>query len=66
MTVALITGVTGQDGSYLAELLLDGGYEVHGLTRDPGEQVTRGVVAHRVDLGAGGEVGDVLRSVRPA
>ena len=31
--VALITGVTGQDGSYLAELLLDKGYEVHGLVR---------------------------------
>jgi GDPmannose 4,6-dehydratase len=30
---ALITGITGQDGSYLAELLLDAGYEVHGLVR---------------------------------
>ncbi|MBT4586030.1 GDP-mannose 4,6-dehydratase, partial [Candidatus Peregrinibacteria bacterium] len=30
---ALITGITGQDGSYLAELLLDKGYEVHGLVR---------------------------------
>ncbi|HPJ82095.1 MAG TPA: GDP-mannose 4,6-dehydratase, partial [Saccharofermentans sp.] len=30
---ALITGVTGQDGSYLAELLLDRGYEVHGIIR---------------------------------
>ena len=30
---AFITGVTGQDGSYLAELLLDKGYEVHGLKR---------------------------------
>ena len=28
---ALITGVTGQDGSYLAELLLEKGYEVHGM-----------------------------------
>ena len=33
MKVALITGVTGQDGSYLAELLLDKGYEVHGIKR---------------------------------
>lgn len=33
MKVALITGVTGQDGSYLAELLLSKGYEVHGLIR---------------------------------
>ena len=30
---ALITGVTGQDGSYLAELLLEKGYEVHGMVR---------------------------------
>ena len=30
---ALITGVTGQDGSYLAELLLEKGYEVHGVMR---------------------------------
>ena len=33
MKKALITGVTGQDGSYLAELLLDKGYEVHGIIR---------------------------------
>lgn len=31
--VALITGVTGQDGSYLAEFLLEKGYEVHGIKR---------------------------------
>ena len=31
--VALITGITGQDGSYLAELLLEKGYEVHGIKR---------------------------------
>lgn len=30
---ALITGITGQDGSYLAELLLEKGYEVHGIIR---------------------------------
>tara|TARA_B100002051_G_scaffold276091_1_gene322470 strand:- start:2370 stop:3413 length:1044 start_codon:yes stop_codon:yes gene_type:complete len=33
MNRALITGITGQDGSYLAEFLLDKGYEVHGITR---------------------------------
>ncbi len=33
MKKALITGITGQDGSYLAELLLDRGYEVHGIRR---------------------------------
>ena len=33
MKKALITGITGQDGSYLAELLLEKGYEVHGIIR---------------------------------
>lgn len=46
MKTALITGITGQDGSYLAELLLDKDYEVHGLVRrvaleDPGRRFTR-------------------------
>ena len=31
--VALITGISGQDGSYLAELLIEKGYEVHGIVR---------------------------------
>lgn len=65
MTVALITGVTGQDGSYLAELLLRDGYEVHGVTRDPGETVTPGVVAHPADLAAGGEIAALVGEVRP-
>jgi GDPmannose 4,6-dehydratase len=33
MKVALITGITGQDGSYLAEFLLEKGYELHGIKR---------------------------------
>ncbi|HEY7770856.1 GDP-mannose 4,6-dehydratase, partial [Longimicrobium sp.] len=33
MKTALITGITGQDGSYLAELLLEKGYKVYGLVR---------------------------------
>ncbi len=33
MKKALITGITGQDGSYLAELLIGKGYEVHGIIR---------------------------------
>ena len=33
MKKAIITGITGQDGSYLAELLLEKGYEVHGIIR---------------------------------
>src|SRR5579864_3066324 len=43
---ALITGITGQDGSYLAELLLQKGYEVHGIVRrvaleDPEHRLSR-------------------------
>ncbi|HYY42066.1 MAG TPA: GDP-mannose 4,6-dehydratase, partial [Pyrinomonadaceae bacterium] len=49
---ALITGITGQDGSYLAELLLDAGYEVHGIVRrvameDPQRRFTR--INHLLD-----------------
>ena len=44
MRVALITGVTGQDGSYLAELLLEKGYEVHGIIRR-----TSLINTHRID-----------------
>ena len=61
MKKALITGITGQDGAYLAELLLDKGYEVHGLKRrtslfntdridhlyqDPHEQDRRFILHH--------------------
>jgi GDPmannose 4,6-dehydratase len=44
---ALITGITGQDGSYLAELLLEKGYEVHGLTRRS-SSFNRGRIDHMV------------------
>ena len=44
MKVALITGITGQDGSYLAELLLEKGYEVHGIIRR-----TSLINTHRID-----------------
>jgi GDPmannose 4,6-dehydratase len=52
MKRALITGITGQDGSYLAELLLAKGYEVHGLVRrvaleDPARRFTR--ISHLLD-----------------
>jgi GDPmannose 4,6-dehydratase len=46
---ALITGVTGQDGSYLAELLQDRGYEVHGLVRTAAPAID-GVRLHQGDL----------------
>ena len=41
--VALITGITGQDGSYLAEFLIEKGYEVHGLMRRSSSFNTGGV-----------------------
>ena len=39
--VALITGITGQDGSYLAELLLNKGYQVHGILRRSSQENTK-------------------------
>ncbi len=42
MKKALITGITGQDGSYLTELLLEKGYEVHGLMRQTGLEQIKG------------------------
>jgi len=56
---ALITGITGQDGSYLAELLLEKGYEVHGIVRrvaleDPAHRLSRlEAVRDRLKLHAG-------------
>ena len=56
MKCALITGITGQDGSYLAELLLSKGYEVHGIVRrvaleDPAHRLLRiGHILDRITL----------------
>ena len=52
MKVALITGITGQDGSYLAELLLKKGYEVHGLIRRSSQINTQRIdhIFHSVKL----------------
>jgi GDPmannose 4,6-dehydratase len=77
--VALITGVTGQDGSYLAELLLDKGYEVHGIARRT-SLFNRGRVEERVsraheegqvyelhygDMSDSSSVNRILAHVRP-
>jgi GDPmannose 4,6-dehydratase len=48
MTKALVLGVTGQDGSYLAEVLLDKGYEVHGMVRRSATGNTRNI-QHLID-----------------
>ena len=46
---ALITGITGQDGSYLTELLLAKGYEVYGVIRRSSSFNTQLIVSHRQD-----------------
>ena len=69
---ALITGIRGQDGSYLAELLLEKGYEVHGLVREPGEgagpnleAVAERLVLHRGDLGDERSLREAVAAAQP-
>jgi GDPmannose 4,6-dehydratase len=69
---ALITGITGQDGSYLAELLLDKGYEVHGMVRrssterfDRIEHLRDRITLHQGDLLDQRSLVDALRASRP-
>ncbi len=76
---ALVTGVTGQDGSYLAELLLNKGYEVHGLIRrvstfntaridhlykDPHEPGVR-FFLHYGDLSDSGQLANLIYNIQP-
>jgi len=70
---ALVTGITGQDGSYLAELLLEKGYEVHGMVRRSSserfERIAhlRGKVRlHQADLLDQSSIVNLLREVRPS
>ena len=69
---ALITGMTGQDGSYLAELLLEEGYEVHGTVRrtsveklDRIEHLTDKMVLHQADLLDQNSIMNILQDVGP-
>lgn len=79
MKKALVTGITGQDGSYLAELLLDKGYEVHGLIRrsssfntsridhlyqDPHLNNVR-LFLHYGDLSDGSNISRLIESINP-
>src|SRR5437763_13521508 len=69
---ALISGITGQDGSYLAELLLEKGYEVHGIVRRAStekferiEHLRDKVTLHQGDLLDQRSLVDALRAARP-
>jgi GDPmannose 4,6-dehydratase len=70
---ALITGITGQDGSYLAELLLEKGYDVHGMVRRAStekferiEHIRDGITLHQGDLLDQRSLVDTLRASRPS
>jgi GDPmannose 4,6-dehydratase len=70
---ALITGVTGQDGSYLAELLLDKGYQVHGMVRRSSTESFERIAhlgdrisLHQADLLDQVSLVNLLREVQPA
>ena len=74
MKTALITGVTGQDGSYLAELLIDKGYDVHGTIRRSSVDFRERIAhleghphfhLHYADLGDSMSIIQVLNKVRP-
>jgi len=72
MKRAMITGITGQDGSYLAELLLEKGYEVHGMVRrastekfDRIEHIRDRITLHQADLLDHRSLVDALRAARP-
>ncbi len=71
--VALITGITGQDGSYLAELLLERGYEVHGLVRRSSTETFERIAhlrnrvrLHQGDLLDQSSLVNPLREIQPA
>ena len=73
MKKALITGITGQDGSYLAELLLSKGYEVHGMVRRSSlinthriDHIYERIHLHYGDLTDAVNVMGVIRKVEPA
>jgi len=72
MKVALITGITGQDGSYLAELLLEKGYEVHGIIRrsssintDRIDHIYENIKLHYGDLTDATNIVRVIQLVQP-
>ena len=72
MKKALITGITGQDGSYLAEFLLEKGYEVHGITRRASlantariEHIMDKITLHDGDLSDSSSLIRIINIVQP-
>ena len=72
MKVALITGITGQDGSYLAELLLETGYEVHGIVRRSSlinthriDPIYNDINLHYGDMTDAGSIIHIIQKVKP-
>lgn len=66
MTRALITGIGGQDGRYLTELLLADGYEVHGVVRSAdADGLDARITTHRVDMSEGDRLREVVLAVAP-
>ena len=79
MKKALITGITGQDGSYLAEFLIQKGYEVHGIKRRSSSLNTkridhiykdahdgpRDLILHYGDLSDGSNLTNVVGDIEP-
>ena len=72
MKVALVTGITGQDGSYLAELLLESGYEVHGIVRrsslintDRIDPIYDDIKLHYGDMTDAGSIIHIIQKVKP-
>lgn len=74
MKKALITGITGQDGSYLAEFLLENGYEVHGITRrisiSNTQRIDHLLAANKIkihdgDLSDGNSIVRIINEVQP-
>ncbi len=70
--IALVTGITGQDGSYLAELLLQEGYEVHGMVRRSSsdrferiQHLTDRITLHQADLLDQLSIVGTLEEIRP-
>ena len=74
--VALITGITGQDGSYLAELLLSKGYNVHGIVRrvaleDENHRLWRirnildKIILHSASLESYARIAKVIQRIQP-